>query len=406
MTSDWKGPLGNIRVLDFTRVLAGPFATQLLGDLGADIVKIEAPGKGDDTRHFPPFLGELSHYFIALNRSKRSIVLDLRKPEAIEIVRRMAATADVVIENFRPGVMDRLGLGYAALAAINPRIVYCAISGFGATGPMSDKPSFDIVTQALSGAMSVNGEPGQPPVKLGLPLGDMVGGIYGSIGVLAALNERNETGRGRKIDLSLLDGLMGMLGYLAQLYFVNGTSPAPVGTRHPNLVPYGAFKASDGYIIVACLTEEFWKNLARAIGQPDLPADERFRDYPSRLKHRDALDAIVQAAIGARPVAEWLKILDENDVPHAPILSVGQALEHPNTTARGMVETVTHPVVGEMRLVGRPIRYEGAPQAPLTPPPLLGEHGAAILRELLDMPDAEIERLQAAGVVVPQGAGR
>ncbi|MGE0723327.1 MAG: CaiB/BaiF CoA transferase family protein, partial [Alphaproteobacteria bacterium] len=304
---------------------------------------------------------------------------------------------------FRPGVMDRLGIGYAALSAINPRLVYCGISGFGATGPMAGRPSFDIVTQALSGAMSVNGEPGQPPVKLGLPLGDLVGGIYGSIGVLAALNERHATGRGRKIDLSLLDGLIGMLGYLAQLYFVNGRSPGPVGTRHPNLVPYGAFKASDGYIVIACLTEEFWHNLARAIGQPDLPADARFKDFPTRLGNREALDAIVQAAIAERTVADWMTILDEHDVPHAPILSVGQALDHPNTAARGMVETVTHPTVGEMRLVGRPIRYEGAPQAPLAPPPLHGENSAAILGELLGMDAAELDRLVAAGAVVRHG---
>lgn len=397
--SDWKGPLGNIRVLDFTRVLAGPFATQLLGDLGAEIIKIEAPGKGDDTRSFPPFLGPLSHYFIALNRGKKSIVLDLRQPEAINIVHKMVEHVDVVVENFRPGVMDRLGLGYDKLSEINPRLIYCGISGFGATGPMRDKPSFDIVTQALSGAMSVNGEPGQPPVKLGLPLGDMVGGIYGSIAILAALNERTETGHGRKIDISLLDGMIGMLGYLAQIYFVSGRSPGPVGTRHPNLVPYGAFPAKDGYIIIACLTEDFWRNLARAIGRPELVTDTRFRDYASRLKNRQELDKIVQAAISQASVEEWLRILEENDVPHAPILSVGQALEHPNTKAREMVQRVTHPVVGEMRLVGRPIRFEGERQAPLAPPPLLGENTQEVLRDLLGLADVEIDRLQAKGVI-------
>lgn len=397
--TEWAGPLKNIQVLDFTRVLAGPYATLILGDLGARVIKVEAPGKGDDTRGFPPFHQGLSHYYIAMNRNKSSIAIDLRQREGREIALKLADRSDVLVENFRPGVMDRLGLGYNDISARAPGIVYCSISGFGMEGPLSTKPSFDIVTQALSGAMSVNGEPGGGPAKLGLPLGDMVGGINGSIAVLAALTERNETGRGRHIDISLLDGLTGMLGYLAQLYFVTGKSPVPVGTRHPNLVPYGSYQTLDGHIIIACLTEEFWKHLAQAIGRTELTSDPRFESYESRLRNRDALDAEVSAAILKRPTTEWVKILEENDVPNAPILSVEQALEHSNTAARGMVTTANHPTLGVFRMVGRPIKFPGSPQPPLGPPAQLGENTEAILAEQLDMSPAEIATLISSKIV-------
>jgi len=391
--TEWAGPLGKLQVLDFTRVLAGPYATLILGDLGAKIIKIEAPGKGDDTRGFPPFHNDLSHYYTAMNRNKASLAIDLRQAEGRDIALRLAEQSDVLVENFRPGVMDRLGLGYQQIAARNPRIVYCSISGFGMEGPLSDKPSFDIVTQALSGAMSVNGEPGGGPAKLGLPLGDMVGGINGSIAILAALTERSETGRGRHIDISLLDGLIGMLGYLAQLYFVTGKSPQPVGTRHPNLVPYGSFQTADGHVIVACLTEDFWKNLARAIGRAELIEDARFASYDSRLKNRDALDAEVAGEMVKRTTQEWVRILEEGDVPHAPILSVEQALQHPNTIARGMVTKVQHPELGEFNMLGRPIKFPGSPQSDLKPPSQLGADTRAVLREQLGLSDADLDAL-------------
>ena len=296
--SGWAGPLADITVLDLTRVLAGPYGTMLLGDLGAQILKVEPPGKGDDIRMMAPFVNGESHYFIALNRNKKSLVIDLKKPEGVQAIKDLARKADVLVENYRPGVMDSLGLDYATLAAINPRLIYCSISGFGAYGPMRDKPSFDIVTQALSGAMRVNGSPGGPPEKLGIPLGDMVGGVYGSVAILSALHERGATGRGRHIDISLLDGMMGMLGYLAQVYFVTGKSPAPVGTRHPNIAPYGAY-----------------------------------------------------------------------------------------------------PAAGAIRMVGRPIKFVGARQTPLAPPPCLGEHTRQVLADLAGYSDETLDALQRVGVI-------
>src|SRR5439155_2453524 len=255
---DWAGPLQGIRVIDLTRVLAGPFATQSLGDLGAEILKIEPPGGGDETRRFPPFIAGESHYFLGINRNKKSLVIALQQAAGADILRRLAAGADILVENYRPGVMDRLGLGYEALAEINPRLVYCAISGFGLNGPLSDKPSFDIVTQALTGALSINGERGHMPVKLGIPLGDMVGGIFGPIAILAALHERTLSGRGRLIDISLYDGLIGMLGYFAQLAFITGEDPPPIGASHPYIFPYGSLPASYGANIFEVLSDGFW----------------------------------------------------------------------------------------------------------------------------------------------------
>lgn len=395
----WPGPLAGVKVLDLTRVLSGPFLTLQLADLGAEVLKIESPGVGDETRTFAPHVGGESHYFLGLNRQKKSLVIDLKTEEGVALVRKLALQADVLVENFRPGVMQRLGLGYETLAEANPRLVYCAVSGFGLTGPWRDMPSFDIVTQALSGALSVNGEPGRTPVKLGLPLGDMVGGIYGSIGVLSALHERHATGRGRLVDVSLHDGLIGMLGYLAQIWFTTGRDPEPVGTSHPNIAPYGAFPASDGPILIACLVQGFWARLCETLGCPELIADPRFATGAERVKNRAALDAALSERTRQRTVAEWVERLTASDVPHAPILSVSQALSQPHTLAREMVVTAPHPTAGDVRMVGRPIKFPGAPQAPLRAAPVLGEHTAQVLQEHLGLDDEAIERLRAEGVI-------
>jgi crotonobetainyl-CoA:carnitine CoA-transferase CaiB-like acyl-CoA transferase len=397
--SAWAGPLGGLKVLDLTRVLAGPFLTQMLGDLGAEILKIEAPGGGDETRTFAPHVNGESHYFMGLNRHKKSLVIDLKAPEGVDLVRRLAAQADVLVENFRPGVMDRLGLGYAALSAGNPRLVFCSISGFGMTGPFRDKPSFDIVTQAMSGALSLNGEPGRAPIKLGLPLGDMVGGIYGSVGVLSALHERAGTGRGRLVDISLHDGMLGMLGYLAQIFFVTGKDPKPVGSGHPNIAPYGAFPASDGLIIIACLIQGFWSRLCEALECPQLADDPRFATGKDRLANRDALNETLSAITRTRTVAEWEQRLAAKDVPHAPILGVGAALNHPHSLARDMVVSAEHPAAGTVRMVGRPIKFPGMTQAPLKASPLLGQHTVEVLKEQLGLDDAMIGQLRDEGVI-------
>jgi crotonobetainyl-CoA:carnitine CoA-transferase CaiB-like acyl-CoA transferase len=395
----WAGPLAGIRIIDLTRVLAGPFATQNLGDLGAEILKIEPPGGGDETRRFPPFLGGESHYFLGINRNKKSLVIDLQQPAGADILRRLVARADILVENYRPGVMDRLGLGYEALAALNPRLIYCAISGFGLTGPLSDKPSFDIVTQALTGALSINGERGHMPVKLGIPLGDMVGGVFGPIAILAALHERTLTGRGRLIDISLYDGLIGMLGYFAQLAFITGEDPPPMGSSHPNIVPYGSFPAADGSIIIAVLSESFWGKLCDALERPDLGQDPRFATPTGRRDHRDEVDRIIAEVTRTRSVAEWQERLTKFDVPHAPVLGVNAALAHPHALARGMVAEADHPTAGPMRLVGRPIKFPGAPQLASTAPPSLGQHTVQVLREELGCSDAEIAGLHRDGVI-------
>jgi crotonobetainyl-CoA:carnitine CoA-transferase CaiB-like acyl-CoA transferase len=395
----WAGPLAGVRVIDLTRVLAGPFATQSLGDLGAEVWKIEPPGTGDETRHFPPFLAGESHYFLGINRNKKSLVIDLQRPAGAEILRRLVAKADILVENYRPGVMDRLGLGYAALAEINPRLIYCAISGFGLTGPLRDKPSFDIVTQALSGALSINGERGHMPVKLGIPLGDMVGGVFGPMAILAALHERTRTGRGRLIDISLHDGLIGMLGYFTQLAFLTGEDPPPMGSSHPNIVPYGSFPASDGSIIIAVLSESFWGKLCDALERPDLATEPRFATPTGRRDHRDEVDAAIAEITRTRTVAEWEERLAKYDVPHAPVLGVTAALAHPQAVAREMVVEAEHPTIGPMRIAGRPIKFPGSPQRPSTAPPTMGQQTVEVLRDELGYGEAEIDALRRDGII-------
>jgi crotonobetainyl-CoA:carnitine CoA-transferase CaiB-like acyl-CoA transferase len=395
----WGGPLTGIRILDFTRVLSGPYGTMILGDMGAEIIKIETIEKGDETRNFPPFVNDMSHYFIALNRNKKSICLNLKDPQGVKIARDLAAKCDVVIENFRPGVMDKLGLSYEELQKDNPKLVYCSISGFGTTGPLKDNPSFDIVAQALSGIMSVTREPDQSPTKLGIPLGDMAGGIFGVFGILATLLEVQRTGQGRKLDIAMLDSLLGMLGYLSQIYFVTGKTPEPFGTRHANIVPYGSYETSDGHIIVACLIERFWFNLARAINREDLITDPRYTEYLIRLENRESLEKTVADAMKTRTTKEWEKRLAEFDVPYAPILSVAEALEHPNTKAREMVRSVNHPEIGDLQLVSSPIKFEGMPQSPMTAPPKLGENTTEILTKLLNLSPQHIQDMQKSGTI-------
>lgn len=397
--SNWAGPLQGIRVLDFTRVLAGPSAALALADLGAEVLKVEPPGTGDETRVFPPFRAEVSHYFLSVNRGKKSIVVDLKTAAGVALVRDLAGQCDILIENYRPGVMDRLGLGYAALSAANPRLIYCAISGFGMTGPLRDRPSFDIVLQALSGALSVNGEAGRAPTKLGIPLGDLVGGINGPIGILAALYERSVTGRGRLIDVSLLDGMLGMLGYLAQLAFFTGEDPQPQGSEHPNLVPYGAFPAQDGSIIIACLTNSFWERICQALGMPDWILDPRFDTLQKRRDNRRLVNEMICEFTRRKTVAELVDLFTEHNVPHAPILGIREALAQPQAVAREMVVETEHAVLGKIPIVNRPIRFPGERQPVPTAPPVLGQHTDEILRDILGLTAEKIAELRASKVV-------
>jgi crotonobetainyl-CoA:carnitine CoA-transferase CaiB-like acyl-CoA transferase len=395
----WAGPLAGIRVLDFTRVLAGPAASLALADLGAEVIKIEPPGTGDETRGFPPIKQGESHYFLSVNRGKRSIVIDLKTPEGVALVKDLAAKCDILVENYRPGVMERLGLGYDTLSAINPGLIYCGISGYGMTGPLKDRPSFDIVLQAMSGALSVNGEPGALPTKLGIPLGDLVGGINGPIAILAALHERHATGRGRLIDISLMDGLLGLLGYLAQLAFFTGEDPKRLGSQHPNLVPYGIFPASDGSIVVACLTPGFWTRICRSIGRDELADDPRYDSLEKRRDARDEVNAIVSDFTSLHTVAALVEIFTAHEVPHAPILGVTEALNQPQTRARGMVVEAEHATLGPIPIVNRPFRFVEAPQPAPTAPPVLGQHTDSILAEVLGLDEEAIAALRKSGVV-------
>jgi crotonobetainyl-CoA:carnitine CoA-transferase CaiB-like acyl-CoA transferase len=399
VASRWAGPLQGIRVLDFTRVLAGPSAALALADLGAEVLKVEPPEAGDETRTFPPFRDNVSHYFLSVNRGKKSIVVDLKSDAGVALVRDLAVKCDILIENYRPGVMDRLGLGYPALSAVNPRLIYCAISGFGMTGPLRDKPSFDIVLQALSGALSVNGEAGRAPTKLGIPLGDLVGGINGPMGILAALYERTLTGRGRLIDVSLLDGLIGMLGYLAQLAFFTGQDPKPQGSEHPNLVPYGTFPAKDGSIIVACLMNSFWQRICQALGMQDWIVDPRFETIEKRRDNRRLVNERISEFTRQKTVQELVELFTDHNVPHAPILGIKEALAQPQAVAREMVVETDHSVLGKIPIVNRSIKFPGDAQPIPTAPPILGQHTDEILRDILGFTSERIAQLRASKVV-------
>jgi crotonobetainyl-CoA:carnitine CoA-transferase CaiB-like acyl-CoA transferase len=398
-SASWAGPLQGIRILDFTRVLAGPSASLALADLGAEVLKLEPPGTGDETRLFPPFRDDVSHYFLSVNRGKKSIVVDLKAAAGVALVRELAAKCDIVIENYRPGVMDRLGLGYEALSATNPGLIYCAISGFGMTGPLRDRPSFDIVLQALSGALSVNGESERAPVKLGIPLGDLIGGINGPMAILAALHERSITGRGRLIDVSLLDGMMGMLGYLAQLAFFTGEDPKPRGSEHPNLVPYGSFPALDGSIIIACLMNSFWERICQALHQPDWVGDPRFDTIEKRRDNRRVVNEMIGEFTRQKTVAQLVDLFTEHNVPHAPILGIQAALAQPQAVAREMVVQTDHAVLGKIPIVNRAIKFPGAEQPVPTAPPVLGQHTDEILQGILGLTAERIAELRASKVV-------
>lgn len=397
-SASYPGPLAGIRVLDFTRVLAGPAASLALADLGAEVFKIEPPGIGDETRGFPPVRDGESHYFLAINRGKKSIVVDLKAAEGLALVKDLAAKCDIVVENYRPGVMARLGLGYEVLSAINPGLIYCSISGFGQSGPMKDNPSFDIVLQAMSGAFSLNGEPGRLPTKLGLPMGDLAGGINGPIAILGALFERTRTGKGRFIDISLVDGLQGMLGYFAQLAFFTGKDPEPTGSQHQYLVPYGTFAAADGAIVIACLTPSFWSKICEAIARPELTDDPRYDSLEKRRDARDEVNALVSAFTSRHSVAELVAIFTAHEVPHAPILKLLEALDTPQARHREMVVEVEHAALGQIPIVSRPFKFDEAMPAPAAPP-VLGQHTDAVLGELLGLSAARIAELRKSGVV-------
>ena len=394
-------PLSGVRVLDLSRVLTGPFCSMILGDLGAEVIKVEELKIGDQTRTIPPFVNKESHYFLAINRNKKSICVDLKKPEGRELVLKIAAGCDVVLENFRPGVLDRLNLGFDEFKRVNPRLIICSISGFGQTGPLREMPSFDLVTQAMSGVMSINGEPDGPPTKIGLPMGDIGGGLWAAIAILAGLQKRNATGKGSRIDISLLEGLMGLLGYLAELYFVTGDSPGRVGSAHHSITPYGRYPVKDGSIVIALHVGSFWRKFCVAIEREDMIADPKYRTTADRFRNKKELEALVIQILSTKTVAEWHKILEREDIPHGSVNGVGEAIEQEVIKQRELVRTVKHPAAGDVKLIGCPIKFDGFDDAKYAPSPMLGEHTRDVLLEL-GYSEASIGKLCETGVISVQ----
>lgn len=386
------GPLSHIRVLDLSRVLAGPFAGQILADLGADVIKVERPGVGDDTRHWgPPFLASESGergdagYFLAANRGKRSVQADLADPEGQALVRSLARTSDVVLENYKTGSLAKWGLGYADLAAIRPDIIYCSITGFGQTGPRAGQAAYDFMIQAMGGLMSVTGEadgyPGAGPQKVGVPVVDLMTGMYAAIGVLAALARRAETGEGEYIDLAMLDVMVGSLANQAMNFLVSGNVPRRAGNKHPNIQPQDVFPCRDGHVVVVVGNDGQYAKFCEAIGRPDLATDPDFATNGGRVRSQARLLPQIIAALGAEDMAVWVARLEAAGVPCAPINTAADAFADPQIAHREMLVRLDHPVAGSLPMVASPLRFANAPIVYDRAPPLLGEHDEEIRRE-------------------------
>jgi len=390
--------LDGLRVLDQTQVMAGPFCAMLLGDMGADVVKIEPPGgesmRGGELEQAPG----VSASFLAVNRNKRGIVLDLKRPEGVAILKKLAATADVLVENYRPGVAARLGVDYATLAALNPRLVYCSISGFGQTGPYAQRGGFDLIAQGMSGIMSATGTEGGPPVKVGVPITDLGAGLFGLMGILAALRARRVTGRGQLVDTSLFEAGLALSAWEATEYWYTGENPRPLGTAHRLNAPYQAFRASDGWFTVGAANERLWPRFAGLLGLEHLVGDPRFARPAPRLANRAALEELVEAVTAGKPRGHWLALCEEAGIPAGPIYSVPEALADPHALARGMVQELEHPRAGRVKALGNPVKLSRSPATLRKAAPCLGEDTDAVLREAGYTP-GEIAALRAAGVV-------
>ncbi len=400
MDSQLAPPLDGITVLDLTRALAGPYGTMLLGDLGATIIKVEPPREVDSTRGLPPMLAPgVSSYFTSVNRNKQGLSLNLKHPEGLAIFRGLAAGVDVIIDNFRPGTLRRLGIDYDELRTVNPRLVSCSISGFGSTGPYSQRSSFDLVVQAMGGAMSVTGEPGGSPVRLGLPMGDLAAGMYAGLGILAALQARTGTGGGRHVEISMLDGMVALLSYMGAHYLQTGEVPGPQGSGHQVNVPYQAFRTRDRWIVIAIFGERFWPEVCEVLGRPELAADSRYATAGGRSAHKLELLGIIEPILLTRDADDWLHRMLEKRIPCAPINTVDRVLEDPEVLARHMVVETNHPVYGRARAPGNPVKVEGIRDGVATPAPLPGEHSADILRARLGLSGEELRRLATEGVI-------
>ncbi len=394
------GLFSGVRVLDLSRMLAGPYGSMLMADLGADVVKIEEPDGGDPMRAMgPPFLasGE-SAYFLSVNRNKKSLALDLTTPAGRAVLHDLARVADVVWDNFRPGITAKLGADYETLKAVNPRVICCSLSAFGQDGPYRDWPAFDLALQAMGGAMSLTGEDGRAPVRMGLPMGDLAGGMFGALAVAGALFRRERTGQGGVVDISLLDCQVSLLTYLAQYFWADGKVPGPMGSGHTSVVPYQALPARDGYLVVAVFAEKFWHGLCRALDRPELARDPRFESNARRAAAREALIPMLEEVLRRRSVGEWLEALRREGVPAAPIQSLDRVLSDPQVRHRQMVVELQDPALGPLPTLGTPIKADGALGLEVLPAPRLGEHTDEVLLGLLGYAEERVERLRREGI--------
>lgn len=405
-----KKALSHLRVLDMSRVLAGPFLGQNLADFGADVIKVERPGHGDETRTFPPYLsgagGEQtpdSAYFMSINRGKRSVTIDISTPQGQALIRSLVAKSDVLIENYKAGDLKRYGLDYEEMRKVNPSLVYCSITGFGQTGPYRSRPGYDYIFQAMSGLMSITGGPdhleGGGPAKVGLAICDVITGIYSSFAVMTALAHREQTGEGQHIDMSLLDTTIATLSHINMNYLVGGIVPKRMGTGHPSIVPYQMFQALDGPIVVAVGNNSQFAKLCALLGLPELSVDQRFLTNPLRVAHRDELVPILEQAFAADTMQAWVRKLTEAGVPCGPLYDIPQVFEDPHVKARGVRVEMPHPRGDSVSILANPARLSLTPPAYERVAPLLGEHTEEVLRQVLGLSDLEIERLVAEGVI-------
>jgi crotonobetainyl-CoA:carnitine CoA-transferase CaiB-like acyl-CoA transferase len=375
-----EAALSDVVVIDLSRVLAGPYCTMMLGDMGATVIKIEQPGKGDDTRHFgPPYVAGESAYYLGLNRNKRSITLDFNNPEHEKRLFELVSTATVLVENFRPGMLERQGLGYETLRAMNPGLIYCSISGYGHDGPYAMRPGYDFVAQAESGIMSVTGEVEGEPQRVGSPVADVSAGLYACMSILAALHVREKTGKGQHIDISLLEAAVSLLSNVSSNYLISGEEAERYGNGHPNIVPYQAFHTQDGYIVVSCGNDRLYQTLCHLLGREDLATDPRFATNPQRVRNREELVPILQEQFLQRETGDWLTALRAAGIPCGPINTVSQVFSDPHLQARGFIWECEHPTAGTIKLSGSPIRLSETPTRLYKAPPLLGEDNDTLL---------------------------
>ena len=394
------GPLHGVRVLDLSRVLAGPYCTMFLGDMGAEVVKIEQPGRGDDTRSWgPPFQGGESAYFLCVNRNKRSVTLDLRKPDGIELLRRLALEADVLMENFRPGTLAGWGLSETEVRRQNPRLVYASLSAFGASGPMKDRPGYDLAVQAWGGLMSVTGPADGEPSKVGVAIIDVVAGLMLGNAIAAALFAREKTGKGQRIETSLMEAEIASLINAGSNYLVTGEVPGRWGNAHPNIVPYQSFATADGHLVVAVANEAIWGRFCEGAGRTDLAADPRFDTNARRVENRDALLGILGKMFRARPGHEWIEVLNRAGVPCSPVQDIRQVFDSPQVRATGMLREVDHPTAGKVRMAGLPVKFSETPASIRLAPPLLGEHNEQVLKGWLGLDDDAIAGFRRKGTI-------